>query len=426
MKYIKVNLNIIIIYINVFFLLIKCHKFTDMNNEPNINNKENNLFFLNEENRINNVILNNDDGVIEENIEIGKIYKNYLFYPFKYLYKFNTTEFNGEIVRIHFYTFDFKVQIFLYDESNYNKRINEIKNYDNAYYVDIKKDKINNTSIIIEPLKNLLNDKFINRTCVVTINSIAINDKSTLETSYKRDSSIIYFDQNLDSATFLFDYKRSDFSLFSFLIKENAQFEITAYKNEKEFLLQKNISYNDQIIFSKKTYNMNTSCSLTINIRRIGSDKNVVMKFLVSSKNSFILLEKNELNIHFTTSDNREQFNYMEVFKGEEGEIILDTKRKGGLLYAKIINRTMEKNFTRKLFPENELKREKEYIVNNKTIQKLSFTSNDTDFCIDGCYLLMTFCSKNAFQEYSMIYGGVHTLLPKIYSGYFSINTNLF
>ena len=103
----------------------------------------------------------------------------------------------------------------------------------------------------------------------------------------------------------------------------------------------------------------------------------------------------------------------MEVFKGEEGEIILDTKRKGGLLYAKIINRTMEiKNFTRKLFPENELKREKEYIVNNKTIQKLSFTSNDTDFCIDGCYLLMTFCSKNAFQEY--------------YSGYFSINTNLF
>ena len=171
---------------------------------------------------------------------------------------------------------------------------------------------------------------------------------------------------------------------------------------------------------------MNTSCSLTINIRRIGSDKNVVMKFLVSSKNSFILLEKNELNIHFTTSDNREQFNYMEVFKGEEGEIILDTKRKGGLLYAKIINRTMEKNFTRKLFPENKLKREKEYIINNKTIQKLSFTSNDTDFCIDGCYLLMTFCSKNAFQEYSMIYGGVHTLLPKIYSGYFSINTNLF
>ena len=416
MKYIKVNLNIIIIYINVFFLLIKCHKFTDMNNEPDINNNENNLFFLNEENRINNVILNNDDDMIEENIEIGKIYKNYLFYPFKYLYKFNTTEFNGEIVRIHFYTFDFKVQIFLYDESNYNKRINEISNYDNAYYIDIKKEKINNTYIIIEPLKNLLNDKFINRTCVVTINSIAINDKSTLETSYKRDSSIIYFDQNLDSATFLFDYKRSDFSLFSFLIKENAQFEITAYKNEKEFLLQKNISYNDQIIFSKKTYNMNTSCSLTINIRRIGSDKNVVMKFLVSSKNSFILLEKNELNIHFTTSDNREQFNYMEVFKGEEGEIILDTKRKGGLLYAKIINRTMEiKNFTRKLFPENELKREKEYIVNNKTIQKLSFTSNDTDFCIDGCYLLMTFCSKNAFQEYSMIYGGVHTLLPKIW-----------
>ena len=216
MKYIKVNLNIIIIYINVFFLLIKCHKFTDMNNEPDINNNENNLFFLNEENRINNVILNNDDGVIEENIEIGKIYKNYLFYPFKYLYKFNTTEFNGEIVRIHFYTFDFKVQIFLYDELNYNKRINEIKNYDNAYYIDIKKEKINNTYIIIEPLKNLLNDKFINRTCVVTINSIAINDKSTLETSYKRDSSIIYFDQNLDSATFLFDYKRNDFSLFLF------------------------------------------------------------------------------------------------------------------------------------------------------------------------------------------------------------------
>ena len=107
---------------------------------------------MNEENRINNVRMNNDDDKIEENIEICKIYKNYLFYPFKYLYKFNTTEFNGEIVRIHFYTFDFKIQIFLYDESNYKKRINEIKNYANAYYIDIKEEKINNTSIIIEPL----------------------------------------------------------------------------------------------------------------------------------------------------------------------------------------------------------------------------------------------------------------------------------
>ena len=94
--------------------------------------------------------------------------------------------------------------------------------------------------IIFHILKNLLNEKFINRTCIVSINSIAINyflyqkfiewiidifsyinffkvnDKSTLETSYKRDSSIIYFDQNLDSATFLFDYKRNDFSLFLF------------------------------------------------------------------------------------------------------------------------------------------------------------------------------------------------------------------
>ena len=407
MEFLKVKFNIIFIYMIIFLIIIKSQE------ESDLYKIENNLFSFQKEIIINNDEISQDYEMIEEKIEIGKIYKEYLYYPYEYVYNFNTNEFEGDIVRIHFYSFDSEVEIYLSDSISY-KKINKINHYDNAFYVDINKDKINTSSIIIKPLKNLLNDKIINRTCIITINSIVIN-KPQLETKYERDSSIIYFDQNLYTMKFSFDYIKKDFALFSFLIKETALFEITAIKNEKEILLKKNISYNDQIIFSSKTFNMNNSCNLTILINKLEKDKNVVMKFSVSSKNTIYLLEKNEVNFHFTTNTNREQFYYTELFQGEEGEIILNNKRKGGFLYAQIINRTMDiTNITKDIFPKNNKEKEDEYIVNKRTTQKLIITSNDTYYCYDGCYLLITFCSKNAFQE-EPIYGGLHTLLPKFW-----------
>ena len=86
----------------------------------------------------------------------------------------------------------------------------------------------------------------------------------------------------------------------------------------------------------------------------------------------------------------------MEIFKGEEGEIMLFNKRQNGILKGKIIEKNnniipKEDEFTKyngnDMLSNNSL----EFNIYN---QKLSFNSSHIKECENGCFLLITYYSN--------------------------------
>ena len=61
------------------------------------------------------------------------------------------------------------------------------------------------------------------------------------------------------------------------------------------------------------------------------------MDFKVIEKEMILMLQKNEINYGFITTEIKYQYFYMEVFKDEVGEIMLYNKRFYDELIAKII-----------------------------------------------------------------------------------------
>ena len=60
------------------------------------------------------------------------------------------------------------------------------------------------------------------------------------------------------------------------------------------------------------------------------------MNIKIIKKNSTSILEQNNLNYGFITTKIEYQYYYMEVFKDQEGEIMLHNKIANGILIAEI------------------------------------------------------------------------------------------
>ena len=111
----------------------------------------------------------------------------------------------------------------------------------------------------------------------------------------------------------------------------------------------------------------------------------------VSGNNSPFYLQKNILNLGFMPINTFKHYFYMEVFKGEEGEIMLRNKIHSGYLLYKIIKKNKEeKDIIIDDFPINNYSLLYKYDAFSK---KLNFTSDETDECEDGCYLLINYYS---------------------------------
>ena len=133
----------------------------------------------------------------------------------------------------------------------------------------------------------------------------------------------------------------------------------------------------------------------------------------VSSNNSPFYLQKNYLNLGFMPINIFNHYYYMEIFKGEEGEIMLHNKLNKGYLLHKIIkkNNLNEKDILIDDFPKYE-----KYSLNNKYNEyskKLNFYSNEVNECEYGCYLLITCYSPEINVTY--LDGIEYTLLARIW-----------
>ena len=117
---------------------------------------------------------------------------------------------------------------------------------------------------------------------------------------------------------------------------------------------------------------------------------------IIQNYSSPIYLQKNQLNLGFIPIEFDYYYYYMEIFKGEEGEIMLFNKRQNGILISKIIEKNKSKIPKEDEFPKyNESDMQSnDYLEFNIYNQKLSFNSSRTEKCENGCFLLITYYSN--------------------------------
>jgi len=212
---------------------------------------------------------------------------------------------------------------------------------------------------------------------------------------------LLYKIQNLNEDSFV---------SLSFIINENNNFNVDI-KNE----LNRNISSTSNIFldYSKlsKIENNKLTIKIMLNKENISAQKyNVVLIFKLIESNSISILRKNILNIGFTISKQVNQYYYLEIIKGDEGEIMLHNKRLYGELFGIIKPKS-------NINPYNE----SQYIKEDKYNQlqfdahtlKLRFKSYQTKQCEKGCYLFITYSYYN--DDYDTIVGFEYTLLARIW-----------
>ena len=113
-------------------------------------------------------------------------------------------------------------------------------------------------------------------------------------------------------------------------------------------------------------------------------------------------LEKNSIKQDVLHGNNPKHF-YFEISYEEYGDITLDFKRGSGFIYASVQNKSLEKPMDnpdwRGLyhFPSNE----NESLPFNTYGKKIIISENETKYCKEGCYVLITIVSNmNYFGDY--------------------------
>ena len=139
--------------------------------------------------------------------------------------------------------------------------------------------------------------------------------------------------------------------------------------------------------------------------------------------------QRNILNLEFIETKLSYQYFYMEVFKGEEGQIFLNNKKYEGFLIGKIIEKgdiseeqimSNVSSINNKIFPDvnnsTSFLNDFDFLTYYEYEMKLSFKYFQTSKCEKGCYLLITYYSKTLhFQYLNYIKGGEYTLYARIW-----------
>ena len=204
-----------------------------------------------------------------------------------------------------------------------------------------------NNNIIIKPLIDVIDgvdkENYAYKSCPISINNISLN-KTELNIENKEDSFIYFNPPSLNSLNISYEIKNEimndPFLSIFFQFNERSNFAINVINESNGKLIQKNI-FNSTYIFLNNEFlqdDTQPNKNLSINIEYMDS-KDINLRFKVVEKGMISIIQKNALNYGFSTSKALFQYYYMEVFKGEEGEIMLHNKRIYGLLYAKIIEK---------------------------------------------------------------------------------------
>ena len=158
------------------------------------------------------------------------------------------------------------------------------------------------------------------------------------------------------------------------------------------------IYLNSDLLFNKDESKKNNEENKVIFIYIQNKiEKKNIMYFKIIEKNSVCLLEKNALNFGFLTTNTDYQYYYTEVFKGEEGELMLHNKRFYGELYGKIIEKNEQDLTDISIYPSTSS--EEPLLEYNQHYLRLKYNYTDTLNCFNGCYLLITYKQYKSEQQ---------------------------
>ena len=323
--------------------------------------------------------------------------------------KFSNIEDKSKNLLIHLFSINCEIEI----NSSENDITKNIYQNNDAFLIKINFEKNNN--IIIKPLINSKNKNIKNKTCPLIINSI-FDDVYELKVE-EQNPTIFYFNDQLTNISLFYNItdftKDKSFVLFQFLFNEKATFEIiidemkTNQRNQKRIISNSHNVFltEDSIKELEKFDNI-----LKINLRLVNYTNPFPVYFrVISNKFTPLILQKNYLNHAFITSDLKYQHYFMEISKGEEGEVMLHDKRQNGKLIGKICNKTDIQC----------IEFENETIANNylykEHIRKLNFTYEETDYCNGSCILLITYYHNTFDKIDDTIIGFEFTLLSRIW-----------
>ena len=377
--------------------------------QQNSNDLENDIFYSYSNNDCNNNInfqmkLGFDPEETKK-INLGEVQSELIHNEKVYTFYFNSFNHNKENdFLIHFYPLDCNIRIISQKENDANEiEFEKISNYEyNAFYAIIKKDKINSTFFKIKTLMNSVNDYNKNRTFHLIINSFEyINDTNL--TIKEKEPILLNFNNTINKINLLYNLTKQEIYIHpisvSFFIKERVKFKITVSNNE-DIPFEKIIYYTDRILIDPNFFSKNFSY-INIYIEKIEKKDAVLIAKVIGDYSTPIYFQKNILNIGFIPSNTSYQYYYMEVFKGEEGQIILNNKKYKGILISKIIEKEEVNKCNifnnSECYPEenerNNSLLSKDYLKYDEYSQNLTLENIQTNKCVDGCYLLITYYS---------------------------------
>jgi len=346
-------------------------------------------------------------------LELGKIQIKYLNYKKENQFTFkliNETKQNDLLVNFH--SIDCGINII--KKNNHSKaNVHITGNKTNIFSIFIKSNEINNMQLLVEPfLYSRNNNKNIKyRVCPVVINSYYINNPK-IEIK-EEESMVLSFIENLSTIELSYKIKnlnKDSFIILSFIFDENLIFSVDI-KNELNRVTSNSsnifIYYNEL----SKTENGILTFKIIYNKENASEPKNnPLLIFKLSESNSISILEKNKLNLGFTTSKKVNQYYYLEVFKGEEGEVMLHNKRLYGELYGYIKSKSRINPYNREEYLKKGEDNQLQFYANTR---KLSFKLNQTEQCEEGCYLFITYSHDN--YDFNSRVGFEYTLLARIW-----------
>ena len=427
LKKLYFSFNIFLLFLLNVFLHINCkdtyknkkyyEKYLDSNNNNICTSISPDTFYFNEEN------YKKDDfepEIINRIINTGKVQTEYLYNPNIYKFNFSYTGYEEDLF-VHFYPLDCQIKIVAISENDEDIKIKKISNYEyDSYFAVIKKGKLESSYFKIKPLINSIDDNYKNRTYYLVINSFENNNNSKLYLNEK-EPTLIYFD-NLKNITLSYELnsKPENPVVFSFFIKERAKFEVEILDSEQNHSI---IAYKDNIIINPESISyssIDSKWKISILITKYDTK---ISDMIVKATGNYSIssyLHKNKMNLEYMPINIIEQYFYMEVFKDEEGEIMLNNKWQNGVLIGTIIKKGNISEDDNKNINNYFPKYNNIYSVNNNEnlyfneySQKLIFNSSQTSFCEKGCYLLITYYSPKF--NITTIKGIEFTLLSKIW-----------
>ena len=325
---------------------------------------------------------------------LSKIYSIKYFQISKFTFSKNENE--NDLLQVNIHSINCNIEI-----KSDVKIINKINL--NTYSILINP---KNETIDIEPIFDVIYGEYRlnyeNKTCYLSLNSYFLNDLNPNIQLDNNEKNIFYFDGK-DNDLLNISYKinninnNNNFVSLNFMLEDSSFLIDVSYSNFGVNPISKLINNSANIYLNSSFLTKNNKSKeaisengvLKIKITNNKKEKPSLIYFKVIEMNTVSLLEKNDLNFGFLTTQTTNQYYYTEVFKGEEGELMLHNKRFYGELYGKIIEKNEQDLTDISIYPNTSS--EEPLLEYNQHYLKLKYNYTDTLNCFNGCYLLITY-----------------------------------